>query len=79
MRNVIGLAVVAVSLSAQAWAADPQSLSTGVPVQVEDAFPTNYGVMTLQNSDVYTDDNKNSKGANDTQVEGVPDIKARNG
>ena len=76
MRNVIGLTVLAMALSARAWAADPQSLSTDVPVQVEDAFPTHYGYMTLQNTDVYTDDNKNSKGANDTQVQGVVKIGA---
>jgi hypothetical protein len=76
MRNVMGPAVLAVLLSARAWAADPQSLSTDVPVQVEDAFPTKFGVMTLQNTDVYTDDNKNSKGANNTQVQGVVKIGA---
>jgi hypothetical protein len=76
MRNTIGLAVLATCLSARVWAADPQSLSTDVPVQVEDAFPTAFGGMTLQNTDVYTDDNKNSKGANDTQVEGVVKIGA---
>ena len=76
MRYTIGLAILASFISARACAADPQSISTDVPVQVEDAFPTKYGVMTLQNTDVYTDDNKNSKGADDTQVQGVVKIGA---
>ena len=76
MRYMIGLALVAACGSTAAWAADPQAISTDVPVQVEDAFPTKFGVMTLQNTDVYTDDNKNSKGANNTQVQGVVKIGA---
>lgn len=42
--------------------ADPQSLSTNVPVQTQDALPVRTGSLELQGVGVYTRDDHNSKG-----------------
>jgi hypothetical protein len=47
---------VALALLPSPALADPQSLSTNVPVQVEDALTTPYGGLTLQNDNRFTRD-----------------------
>ncbi len=42
--------------------ADPQGLSTNVPVQTQDALPVRTGVLELQGVGVYTRDDYNSRG-----------------
>jgi hypothetical protein len=42
--------------------ADPQGLSTDVPVQVQDAYVVRLGTFELQGGGVYTNDSHNSKG-----------------
>jgi hypothetical protein len=75
MRNSIVLAAIAVTIAAPAWA-DPQALSTNVPVQIEDALPTPYGVMTLQSDNRFTHDSFNSRGSNGLLTEGVVKVGA---
>jgi hypothetical protein len=70
MREVITAAACLTLLAAPAFA-DPQSISTNVPIQVEDAYPTPYGVMTLQSDIRYTNDSYNSRGATGIATEGV--------
>jgi hypothetical protein len=52
-----------VSIAGQVHA-DPQSLSTDVPVPVQDALPTKTGVLELQGVGIYMLEDCNSKGRN---------------
>jgi hypothetical protein len=66
-RRFISLACVLLPVAAPALA-DPQSLSTNVPVPVQDALATKRGTLTLQGTSVYTRDDFNRKGCDLLQL-----------
>ena len=55
-------ALVALLVPSAGFAADPQALSTNVPVPTQDALVVDLGVLELQGTGVYTNDRYNSKG-----------------
>jgi hypothetical protein len=58
------LALICLAALAQPAHADPQSLSTDVPVPVQDALVVKTGTLELQGVGVFTRDDFNSKGPN---------------
>lgn len=64
IRRCAAPLAVLLSAAPAALAADPQSMSTFVPVQTEDANIVSLGQMTLQGYGVYTYDDRNSRGPN---------------
>ncbi len=63
--------IACLSAGSRAEAADPQSLSSYVPVQVEDALPVRLGTVELQTDDRFTQDTTNAKGSGLFNVEPV--------
>ncbi|MHB0670465.1 hypothetical protein [Roseomonas mucosa] len=60
LPTLVLLGALAASTTARA---DPQSLSTNVPVQIEDALPVRLGTLELQGDNRFTRDTHNRRGS----------------
>ena len=62
-RRLPTLALTGALAASTAARADPQSLSTNVPVQIEDALPVRLGTLELQGDNRFTRDTHNRRGS----------------
>ena len=62
-RHLLTLALTGALAASTAARADPQSLSTNVPVQIEDALPVRLGTLELQGDNRFTRDTHNRRGS----------------
>jgi len=63
MRRLSAGSALLLILVGFAARADPQGLSTGVPVQIEDALPVRLGGLQLQGAALFTHDTRNRRGS----------------
>lgn len=63
MQSLSAASALPLILVGFAARADPQGLSTGVPVQIEDALPIRLGGVQLQGAALFTHDTRNRRGS----------------
>lgn len=63
MRRLSAFSALLLTAVGFAARADPQGLSTGVPVQIEDALPVRFGGLQLQGAALFTHDTSNRRGS----------------